>query len=226
MLALDRSSNAFRSIIDPSIAENEQERVDGVEYNAWSGYRKNDYASPAVGQERILRATVLYIMYHVCAMGMDPEDPLPERKPSVTRIIGNVTSIIKWILTNLDDVKDVVDLETFSLSKLLAGVLNRGGVLNKADAGLKEDAELLSKEVDKFDLDIDLHDIIRLFSVDLFKKTFGEFLDDLDIGDLKPVLIYAYQGKVYNWFLQKHRVIRIYRDMYTDCISFCVSFFF
>ena len=195
VLALDRNSNAFRSIIDPSIAKNELERIDGVEYTAWTGYRKNGDKTPEEGEQKIIRAGVLYVLYHVCAMGMDPEDPLPEHPPSTSRVIRNLLSIVRWLVTNLADVRDID--ETFTLSNLFKGILGGGGLTKNMDDGMKEDVDLFEKEVQKFDLDIDLGDIIKLFSVDIFKLTFEEFLDTADMSALKPTMIYAYQVQGY-----------------------------
>lgn len=192
VLALDRDSNAFRSIIDAKVAKNAQERDDGVEYSAWSGYRKRGLADAEAGEQAIVRAGVLYLLYHVSAMGMDPEDPLPEGPPSTARVIRNVLSIVKWIVTNIDGISDVV--ETFSLSTLLKGIMGSGGLNRGMDECMKEDCQLFEEEVRKFDLDIDLGDILRLFTIDLFKVTFEEFLDLTDMGALKPTLVYAYQG--------------------------------
>ncbi len=218
VVALDRDSNAFRSIIDPDIAENEQEKMDGVEYGAWATFRKNDYATPEVGEQRILRASVLYVLFHLCAMGMDPEDPMPKELPTVKNVVGNLLSIVAWMIGNLDDISELV--ESFSLSTLFKGILGRGGAFDMSDKGVKDDVDLFADRIERIDLDIDLHDIVRLFSIDIFKKTFEQFLDEADMGDLKPTLVYAYQGAFSGFFLLGHLVIRISDGECTDFISF------
>jgi len=193
VVALDRDNNAFRSIIDPSVAKNDQEKIDGVPHSEWTGYRKGGY-TPEEGKEAMTRAGVLYVLFHVCAMGMDPEDPLPEHPPSRPGIIRNLFSIVKWLVTNLADVQ-AID-ESFTLSNLFKGILGGGGLAKNMDDGMKEDVNAFFELIKMFDKYIDLGDIINLFSVDIFKLTFEEFLDAAGMSDLKPMMVYAYQVQV------------------------------
>lgn len=194
VLALDRGSNAFRSIIDPKLAQNEQERMDGIEYGAWSTYVKNGISTAAEGSEAIVRASVLYTLYHVCAMGMTPEDPMPSKPPSKLRSIKNVFRVLRWIGVD-DRAQDVIRL----------GIGNIFGAIVNGDNAFKpdndpvgvEEARIFSDMCEKADVDIELGEILRMFTIDPLKVTFEEFLDQLGMAALKPTLVYAYQVQGY-----------------------------
>lgn len=190
---LDRGEDSFRSIIDLEIAgDNAEEQLNGVSFGDWSGWRKIGAKDAADGQARIIRGGVLLMLYHVCAMGMDPEEPLPDRKPSVFFIIRNLLDITAWIVRNLDDIKELTEI--FSISQLFKGLVGRGRMTRGADEGMMKAVKEMEEATVEFDLDINIGDIINLFSTDLFKTTFGEFMDQIGAGDLKPSMIYAYQG--------------------------------
>lgn len=199
VIALDAADisgkpSEFRSIIDPKLAINDDEKANGIEYGAWSTYRKNGLASAAEGESAIARAGVLYILYHVCAFGMTPEDCMPKKPPSKLRSIRNLFRVLAWI--GLDETAS--DVTKIAIGNIMRGLLSGSNPFEPdGNAELVDDAKLFHEVCEKADVKIELKEILRMFTINPLTVTFGDFLDQLGLQALKPTMVYGYQVQGY-----------------------------
>lgn len=195
VVALDKDTNQFRSIVDNDVAKNDEERENGVEYGDWT-LRVNGRFK-LWEQLEMYVAGIRYLIVHYAVMGMTMNDCMPAEPPTELTVLENLQRLIKETLDRSDD--DAADEEKVPAKDLL-GVL-KDQKRDHDDTPLKPRG--LFDLMDDFGQDMD--DVTAMVSVDGLKKacrnvfntTFGKFLDDNDMDELRSVFTYGYQVQGY-----------------------------
>ncbi|CDF32180.1 unnamed protein product [Chondrus crispus] len=193
VVALDKDTNQFRSIIDLDVAKTQEERENGVEYGDWT-LRKNGRFK-LWEQLEMYVAGIRYLVVHYATMGMTMNDCMPVEPPTELNVLENLQRLLKEAIEQSDeaDEKEVP-------AKDLLGVLKKE---KREEDSTPLKARGLFDLMDDFGQDMD--DVKAMVSVDGLKKacrnvlntTFGQFLDDNDMDELRSVFTYGYQVQGY-----------------------------
>lgn len=195
VVALDRDSNIFRSVVDAEVADTEEETENGVEYNAWT--RRKNGSIMLVENVKILLASVKYIAVHYATMGMTINDSIPDEPPTESGVLENLARLVG--LADEQSEEEKMYKDKVLARDLYAVLKNEKRDKDKTvfkPRGLFEIIDDLTPDISDLQDWIDVEDLKKACRT-VFNTTYAEFLDENDMSSLKPIFVYGYQVQGY-----------------------------
>lgn len=194
VVALDKDTNAFRSVVDRSVAKDDQELENGVEYGAWTLRRNGPFK--LWEQVQMGLAGLKYVVVHYATMGMTLNDCMPAEPPTESNVLENLARLVGLA----EDEEDLTNHK---------GEVNAGKLYQVMKNEKRDKDDTVHPPRGLFDILDDFGDLLdnvdAWFSVSdlekacktVFNTSFAKFLDDNGMEELKSVFIYGYQVQGY-----------------------------
>lgn len=192
VVALDKDTNKFRAIVDRKVADNKEEKENGVEYGAWT-LRKN---GPVQFWERIemIGAGVRYLIVHYAIMSMTMFDCMPVEPPTELNVLENLGRLIRLAIDRSDTARD--GDEEVPVKDLYAVLKDEKRPAGQQQGGLFDLLDDITDDIDDVTKLVPVKDLKKACR-NVFNTTFAAFLDENDMEELKSVFIYGYQVQGY-----------------------------